>query len=81
MYIITLCSLQFFKVPKSLAVELFTDAEAFDVEFPEDATSVQKAMIAGSAVLINANFFESETEQHDDGIGGAAGFLSAVGGS
>jgi len=67
------------KVPKSLAVELFTDAEAFDVEFPEDATSVQKAMIAGSAVLINANFFESETEQHSNGIdiGGEAGFVDS----
>lgn len=73
------------KVPKSLAVELFTDAEAFDVEFPEGSTSVQKALIAGSAILINANFFESETEQHNDvgpvDIGGAAGFLTALGGS
>jgi len=50
------------KVPKSLAVEFFTDAEAFDVVFPDNATSTQKAMIAGSAVLINANFFESEDQ-------------------
>lgn len=51
-----------------MAVELFTDSEAFDVVFPEDATNVQKALIAGSAILINANFFESETE--DSGAGG-----------
>ena len=56
------------KVPKSLKVELFTDAEAFDVEFPVDATSVQKALIAGSAILINANFFENE--QSGDGFDG-----------
>ena len=49
--------------------------------FPEDATSVQKAMIAGSAILINANFFESETEDGEGGGGGAAGLLSALGGS
>lgn len=52
------------KVPKSLAVEFFTDAEAYDVIFPEDATNEQKAIIAGSAVWINANFFEQESENH-----------------
>lgn len=67
------------KVPKSLAVEMFTDAEAFDVTFPNDATNVQKAMIAGSAVLINANFFEEEAN-NDEG-GGTAGILSMLGGS
>jgi hypothetical protein len=46
------------KVPKSLSVEIFTDSEAFDVTFPNDATAVQKAIIASSAVLINAAFFE-----------------------
>ena len=51
------------KVPKSLAVEFFTDAEAYDIEFPVDATSAQKAMIAGGAVFINANFFEQEAQQ------------------
>lgn len=55
------------KVPKSLAVEMFTDSEAFDITFPDDATNVQKALIAGSAILINANFFEDEAQ---DGSGG-----------
>jgi hypothetical protein len=53
------------KIPKSLAVEMFTDSEAFDVTFPDGATPVQKALIAGSAILINANFFERETENNN----------------
>ena len=51
------------KVPKSFAAEMFTDSEAFDITFPDDATNVQKALIAGSAILINANFFEVESQQ------------------
>lgn len=61
------------KVPKSLMTEFFTDAEAFDVTFPEDASVEQKAVLAGSAVYLNANFFESEKDQGSaagDGIGG-----------
>lgn len=50
------------KLPKSLTVELLSDAEAFDVTFPEDATTVQKAIIAGSAIFINATFFEGQEE-------------------
>jgi len=50
------------KKMKSVATELFTDANAFDVEFPESATTEEKAMIAGSAVLINEMFFESSDD-------------------
>jgi len=46
---------------------MFTDSEAFDVTFPDDATTEQKALIAGSSVWINANFFEAEA-QGGDGI-------------
>ena len=49
------------KVPKSLALELFTDAEAFDITFPEDATPEQKAIIAGTTIFLNANFFEYDS--------------------
>lgn len=59
------------KVPKSLRTEMFTDSEAFDVSFPEDATTEQKALIAGSSVWINANFFEAEKE----GADGISAFL------
>ncbi|KAL7577388.1 hypothetical protein ACA910_002114 [Epithemia clementina (nom. ined.)] len=48
------------KKPKSALVEIFTDAGAFDVNFPPDATTDQKALLAGIAVFINANFFEGE---------------------
>ena len=48
------------KVPKSLMTELFTDAEAFDVTFPDDATNAQKAMLIGSAIFLNAIFFEGQ---------------------
>jgi hypothetical protein len=50
---------------------MFTDSEAFDVSFPEDATTEQKALIAGSSVWINANFFEAEKE----GADGISAFL------
>ena len=46
------------KKPKSLAVEILTDAEAFDVTFPDDATAQQKGLLMGSAIFINVNFFE-----------------------
>lgn len=46
------------KVPKSLMVEVFTDADAFDVTFPADANVTQKALLMGSALLLNATFFE-----------------------
>lgn len=51
------------KVPKSMAAEIFTEADAFDVVFPEDATSSQKAILAGTSVFLNALYFE---ESQDD---------------
>jgi len=48
------------KKMKSLTTELLTDANAFDVEFPMDATVDEKVMVAGSAVLINEMYFESD---------------------
>merc|ERR1712150_226800 len=46
------------KVPRSILTEIFTDAEAYEVTFPENATASEKALIMGSAIFINANFFE-----------------------
>lgn len=51
---------QILKKPKSLATEIFTDANAFDVTFPDAATADEKALIIGSAMFFNANFFERE---------------------
>lgn len=46
------------KKPKSLMAEAFTDAESFECTFPKNATPAQKATIVGSALMINAMFFE-----------------------
>ena len=48
------------KKPKSLATEVFTDAQAFDVDFPQDATAAQKGIIMGTSLLINAVFYEEK---------------------
>ena len=44
----------------SLATEVFTDAQAFDVDFPQDATAAQKGIIMGTSLLINAVFYEEK---------------------
>ena len=48
------------KVPKSFRTELFTDANAFEIIFPESASSEQKAVLTGSAILIDSIFFEGD---------------------
>ncbi|CAB9505965.1 Phospholipid scramblase 1 [Seminavis robusta] len=55
------------KKPKSMMTEIFTEAEVFECTFPNDATPQQKALIVGSALMINAMFFEGE----DDNDGGS----------
>jgi hypothetical protein len=50
------------KKPKSLMTEVFTEANAFDVDFPADATASQKAMLVGTSVFFNSIFFESQQE-------------------
>lgn len=52
-------------MPKSLGTELFTDADAFDVTFPDGANSTQKALLAGTSVFLNALYFE-ETDGGGD---------------
>jgi hypothetical protein len=44
--------------PKSLTIEFFTGSNVFDVHFPAAATVEQKAMLVGTAVFLNAVFFE-----------------------
>ena len=43
--------------------EIFTDSEAYDITFPDKSTTEQKALIAGSSIFINANFFEQDGEE------------------
>jgi hypothetical protein len=46
------------KKPKSAIVEIVTNANAFDVVFPADATPTQKASLAGAALFLNNIHFE-----------------------
>ncbi|GMI42608.1 hypothetical protein TrCOL_g4586 [Triparma columacea] len=46
------------KKPRSLASELFTDADVFEVDMPKGATTEEKAMLIGATAFLNANFFE-----------------------
>jgi hypothetical protein len=62
------------KKPKSLLTEVFTDADAFDITFPEDASVKQKGILIGASVFLNANFFEGPA-QEGDGEADAAGAL------
>lgn len=51
---------QILKKPKSAASELFTSASAFDVSFPDSANADEKAVLIGSTLFFNANFFERQ---------------------
>ena len=46
------------KTPKSLGVEILTDADPFDRTFPEGSTPQEKGLLMGSAFFFNVNFFE-----------------------
>ena len=50
------------KQPISLATEIFTDANAFEITFPDQATTGQKAALVGTAIFLNAVFFEKNQE-------------------
>eukprot|EP00980_Cylindrotheca_fusiformis_P009439 scaffold2067_cov101-Cylindrotheca_fusiformis.AAC.1 len=51
------------KKPKSLFVELFTDANAFEVIFPQEATTAQKGVLIGTSIFLNAIFFEENGQE------------------
>lgn len=46
------------KKPKSLTTELYTDANIFDIDFPLDSTTSDKALLVGSSIFFNSMFFE-----------------------
>ena len=48
------------KVWRGLGTEFFTDAASFQVEFPEEATAADKALLTGTTMYINTLFFESQ---------------------
>jgi len=51
------------KKPKSLATQVFTDADAFQVEFPKNASVAQKGLLTGLAIFINSVFYEGEDKE------------------
>mmetsp|Transcript_26201 Transcript_26201/g.43001 ORF Transcript_26201/g.43001 Transcript_26201/m.43001 type:complete len:256 (+) Transcript_26201:153-920(+) len=51
------------KKPKSAMTEIFTDADAFEVDFPKDATNDQKGIIMGVGIFINSVFFEGDSTE------------------
>ena len=53
---------QILKKPKSVMVELFTDAQAFVVDFPKEATPAQKGALIGTSIFLNAIFFEGQQD-------------------
>lgn len=52
---------------KSLKTEIFTEADAFEVSFPNDATVDQKALLVGTSIFVNANFFEERQRRGGGG--------------
>ena len=48
--------------PKSLATEIFTDANAFDVAFPDGASAAVKGIFMGTTLFLNAVFFEGQED-------------------
>jgi Scramblase len=45
------------KMANDVSVELFTDAHAFEVVFPPNATAREKAVLIGTSVYFNSLFF------------------------
>lgn len=50
------------KKPKSAMTEIFTDSNAFEIDFPKNSTADQKGILIGSAIFVNSLFFESGNE-------------------
>ena len=50
------------KKPKSAMTEIFTDANAFTIDFPKEATADQKGILIGTSIFVNSLFFEGSDE-------------------
>jgi hypothetical protein len=50
------------KKPKSAMTEIFTDSNAFEVDFPKNATADQKGILTGAAIFINSLFYETAND-------------------
>jgi hypothetical protein len=43
-------------------IELFADTDAFEVDFPKEATAAQKGALIGTSIFLNALFFEGDQD-------------------
>jgi Scramblase len=50
------------KKRKSFFTEVFTDANAFEVDFPSKATTSEKAVLIGTSIFFNSLFFEHDSD-------------------
>jgi Scramblase len=66
------------KKRKNLLVELFTDANAFEVELPPSATTSEKAVLVGTSIFFNSLFFEEKPADEVDQIDSGASCLDCV---
>jgi hypothetical protein len=48
------------KKPKSLMTEIFTEANAFEIDFQEGSSVAHKGLLIGTSLLLNAVFFEGD---------------------
>ena len=48
------------KKPKSLMTEIFTEANAFEIDFQEGSSVANKGLLIGTSLLLNAVFFEGD---------------------
>jgi len=55
---------QITKVWGGATAELFTDADKFELIFPDGASNNQKALLLGSVFFLNMNFFEKQKENN-----------------
>eukprot|EP00639_Heterosigma_akashiwo_P031197 CAMPEP_0194679306 /NCGR_PEP_ID=MMETSP0295-20121207/10706_1 /TAXON_ID=39354 /ORGANISM="Heterosigma akashiwo, Strain CCMP2393" /LENGTH=87 /DNA_ID=CAMNT_0039564669 /DNA_START=308 /DNA_END=571 /DNA_ORIENTATION=- len=51
------------KLWRGMGTELFTDADTFSLEFPDDADAAAKARLLGTSIFINFLFFEGQKQQ------------------
>jgi len=51
------------KLWQGMGTELFTDADTFSLEFPDDADAAAKARLLGTSIFINFLFFEGQKQQ------------------
>jgi len=56
---------QITKVWGGMATEMFTDADKFEVLFPDGATPKQKASLLGTVFFLNMNFFEAQKDNNN----------------